>query len=159
MKLGNDRIFFKSFVLDMIAAVGITMDAYFSLRHYASLMNPYLIMWFVMALCYPVGKVFQYHLVGPRLVRWYLADIGYTAWYPLAAAAALATIELGLGGPFAVAWWVAVVMTIIGVVLEIIEMKFKAGGEWKDVMIFCATFVLVLFFLGHLTLSGQALAK
>ena len=138
------NIFFKSMTLDLVVLIAITVFAGYQTGY----TGPYLVLWVVWATTYPVGKILQAHLVGPRITRWYLADVGYIAWYPLIVfnMHSITSDEHSL----MTAYYAALIFLLAGVGAELYEMWRKIGGEWVDILIFCSTFYLFCVLHGSL---------
>jgi hypothetical protein len=98
----------------------------------------------ILAACYPLGKTLQAFECGPRIVRWYLSDIGFVAFVGYSAVfqvrgiapyyRVLYGIMAGLTIALVTEWFQLVVMNDLGPID-----RFTARGDWMDVYIFIVT--------------------
>lgn len=109
-------------------------------RHYGYILG--------LALCYPLGKLFQVWLWGPGFIRWYLADIGFVpsialvvSMAPFLKGSILHKLGWGAGTGLRIA--------LIAEGLQLLargyksSLKFQARGDWVDVGIFILTYLFV----------------
>jgi|GEM_PF-5342578 len=136
-------IFFKSLVADLVTGAYAVAAPSIWLNLYQLGWRGYL--WIGLAGCYPIGKVLQSRMIGPRITRWYLADLGFVHCWAL-----WVTTLMYKNNPFKFKYDAllgATLAAVGAVILEAGEMIAKTGGEWKDILIFLSTFLLFVLLL------------
>ncbi len=139
-----DHVVFRSPFLDFAFILVWGPFVSFLIRNKINLLSPFFIGWLILSTCYPLGKFFQYRLIGPRFIRWYLADVGFVPWCTYFIAVVI--LFLGLSFP---TWTYggATFCWILAISLELREMRARIGGEWKDIIIFTTTYLIMLILL------------
>ena len=141
--------------LVVIFGIGVAITLLCEIRRIRSV---YFIAIALIAFLYPLGKFFQFWLIGPRWIRWYMSDVGFISGIGIAIAYSpfkffgntmLERIRSGLGTSFRL----AVVVEILQLIAKPYITKkqtFMASGDWVDMAIFFVMYAVNLYLLAKL---------
>ncbi len=105
-----------------------------------------------LAFLYPLGKVFQFWVLGPRFVRWYMSDVGFVPFTALAIGLFLMSKNWGIQPAFRRSLGTAL---RLGILVELMQLaisaaakkhvEFSAAGDWWDMACYITAYVLCRF--------------
>lgn len=112
----------------------------------------------LIAFLYPLGKFFQFWLIGPTWIRWYMSDVGFVSCLALTIAYSpfrffgrtmLERIRRGIGSAFRLAVLVETLQLIAKPYITD-RPKFSASGDWMDMAIFFVMYGVNRYLLAKL---------
>lgn len=112
----------------------------------------------LIAFLYPLGKFFQFWLIGPSWIRWYMSDIGFISSMLLGMAYSplkffgntmLERMRRGLGTAFRLAVMVEILQLIAKPHITK-KQTFMASGDWNDLAIFFAMYGVNFYLIAKL---------